>query len=579
MERIAFRGNNQIAAKALLPKITIQRSHIWSHGSISVRLDASSVILQKLQIVQEKNLGVAGTLKVAASGDGTLDNPQLMATIAVPQLQLRDRSISQIKGELRVADQRAELTVDSNVAQAAIRSRGTINLTGDYYAEATVDTDRVRLDPLLAMYVSNLPQGFQGKTELHASLQGPLKDKSRIEAHLTIPTLKASYQSLEIGTAGSIRADYSNSVITLQPAEIRGTGTSRRLQGNIPVDGRSTPTVDAQGSVDFRIVRIIEPDVQSSGTLSLDVHASGSTKNPTVQGQVHLQDVALSTPSAPLGVENLSGNLDISNSAIQVSSLAGEVGAGKVSLGGSISYRPNVQFNLTMQSKSVRLLYPDGLRTMLDGNLVFSGTKQASTLNGRVLIDSLSFTPDFDVSKLSDQFGSTVPAEPGLADNIKLAVAVQSKGDLSANSSQVSLEGQVNLQVTGTAANPVIVGRTNLTSGELFYRNVRYQLERGIIAFDNPNETEPVMNIAATTTIEQYNLTLTVRGTFDKLLTFLHVRPAAGNSRHHQSYCPGPYHAGPDWRQSKYGFNSRLPGYESGHERHSTSGWHFQLAD
>lgn len=486
----------------------------------SVRLDAPSVILQKMQMVQEKNLGVAGTLKVAASGEGTLDNPQLTATIEVPQLQVRDRSISRIKGELRVANQRAELTFDSNVAQAAIHSRGTVNLTGDYYAEATLDTGGVSLGPLLAMYVSNLPQGFQGETELHASLKGPLKDKSRIEAHLTIPTLKASYQVLDIGAASPIRVDYSHAVITLQPVEIRGTGTFLRLQGNIPIDGSSTPTVSAQGSVDFRIVRIFEPDVQSSGTLSLDVHASGSTKNPTVQGQVHLQDVALLTPSAPLGVQSLSGNLDISNSAIQVSSLAGEVGGGQVSLGGSISYRPNLQFNLTMQSKSVRLLYPNGLRTVLDGNLVLSGTKEASTVNGRVLIDSLSFTPDFDLSKFSNQFGgSTVPAEPGLADNVKLAIAVQSNGDLSANSSQVSLEGQVNLQVTGTAANPVIIGRTNLTSGELFYRNVRYQLERGIITFDNPNETEPMMNIAATTTIEQYNLTLTVRGTFDKLLT------------------------------------------------------------
>lgn len=36
--RISFRGNNQIAAKDLMPQITIQRSHVWSHGSISQSL-------------------------------------------------------------------------------------------------------------------------------------------------------------------------------------------------------------------------------------------------------------------------------------------------------------------------------------------------------------------------------------------------------------------------------------------------------------------------------------------------------------------------------------------------------------
>jgi translocation and assembly module TamB len=157
---------------------------------------------------------------------------------------------------------------------------------------------------------------------------------------------------------------------------------------------------------------------------------------------------------------------------------------------------------------------------LLNSNLAFTGTSQDSTLNGRVLIDNLSFTPDFDLAKFSDQFGgSAAPSQPGFADTIKLAVSVQSTDQLSATSSQASVEGDVNLRVVGTAANPVIIGRTNLTSGELFYRNVRYQLQRGIITFENPNETEAVMNVSVTTTVEQYNLTLTLRGPFDKLTT------------------------------------------------------------
>src|SRR5260370_2491428 len=81
------------------------------------------------------------------------------------------------------------------------------------------------------------------------------------------------------------------------------------------------------------------------------------------------------------------------------------------------------------------------------------------------------------------------------------------------------MEVHVNLQSTGNASNPVNIGRTNLASGELFYRNVLYQLQRGIISFDNPTETEPVMNISVTTTVEQYHLTLTLKGPCDKLTT------------------------------------------------------------
>jgi translocation and assembly module TamB len=486
----------------------------------AVRLNAPSITIQKLQMVQAKNLGISGAVTISASGAGTMDNPQLTASVEVPQLQLRDKSISQIKGELHVASERAELTVDSQVAQASVHSKADVSLSGDYYTDATIDTTGVPLAPLFAMFLSSSPQGFQGETELHATLKGPLKDKTRIEAHLTIPTLKASYQSLEIGAASPIRLDYSDSVVTLQPAEIRGTGTSLRVQGRIPLSGNTAPTLTAQGSVDVRILRIMDSDLQSSGVLSLDIRASGTVKDPAVEGQLHLQDVAVSTATAPLGVQKLNGTLDINNSSLQISSLTGEVGGGQVSLGGSISYKPNLQFNVSLQSKSVRLRYPDGLRALLDGNLILSGTKDASMLNGRVLIDTLSFTPDFDLAKFSDQFsGNSIPAQPGLADSVKLAIGVQSKSNLSAASSQISVEGQVNLQVIGTAANPVITGRTDLTAGELFYRNVRYQLQRGIITFDNPSETAPVLNVSVATTVEQYNLTLTLRGPFDKLTT------------------------------------------------------------
>jgi translocation and assembly module TamB len=486
----------------------------------TVSLNAPSLVLQKLHTVQTKNVPLTGTLKATVSGEGTLDNPQLTATLELPELQVRQNSISKMKAELHVGNQRADLNLSSQVAQSSLQAHGRVNLTGDYYTEAAMDTTSVPLDPLLAMYVSSLPEGFKGQTEFHATFKGPLKDKTQIEAHLTIPVLKASYQSLEIGTAGPIRADYAHSVVTLQPAELRGTGTSLRVQGSIPLGGNTAPNLTAQGSIDVSLLRLIQPDVQSSGTLALDLRASGSATSPAVHGQVHVNDVSISTPTAPLGVEKLKGILDISNNRVRISSFTGQVGGGQVIMGGSVTYRPNLQFDVSLQSNSVRLRYPDGLRAVLDGNLIFIGTTESSVLNGRVLIDTLSFTPDFDLAKFSDQFsGNSVPAQPGLADNVKLSIGVQSKGQLSATSSQVSVEGRVNVHVIGTAANPVITGRTDLTSGELFYRNVRYQLQRGIITFDDPNQTEPVLNVSVNTIVEQYNLTLTLRGPFDKLST------------------------------------------------------------
>lgn len=486
-----------------------------------IQLNAPSIVLQKLRTVQEKNVGVSGTVSASLNGEGTLDDPQLAAVVQLPQLEVRGKSISGLKAEMNVANHAADLNFGVDVAQGAVHGHGHVALTGDYYADAVIDTGTVPLGVLLATYASSVPPDFAGQTELHVSVKGPLKNVPQIEAHLSIPVLKASYQSLQIGITNPIRADYADSVITLQPAEIQGTGTSLKVQGRVPIGGAEGPTLTAQGSIDARILRLVDPDVQSSGVVALDMHASGSAKSPQIQGQLQFKDVALSTATAPVGVEKLNGAVDITSDHLQVAKLTAQVGGGQVALTGSIAYRPSLQFNLAMQGKGVRLLYPAGLRSSLEANLAFSGTAQASTLNGRVLINSLGFTPDFDLSKFADQFsaGTMTPAQPGFADNVRLAIAVQSQESLSATSSQVSIAGRVALQVGGTAADPVITGRTNLTSGELFYRGVRYQLQTGVIQFINPVETEPDLNVSVTTTLEQYNLTITLRGPIDKLTT------------------------------------------------------------
>ncbi len=481
-------------------------------------LNAPAIVLQKLHAVQAKNLAINGTLAISANGQGTLDNPQFTASVQLPQLTMKDKTISGVKADLRVANQQADLNLDSRVVGASVRARGHLNLRGDYETDASFDTSAVPLDALMATYAT-VPQGFQGQTEIHATVKGPLKDKTRLEAHLTIPTLKANYQSLEIGAVRPIRADYSRSTLTIQPAEIRGTGTSLRIQGSVPLAGSTAPNLTAQGSIDAQILRIANPDLQSSGSVALDVRTSGSANGPEVRGQVRLQNIAVSTTTAPVGVQNLNGALDIDNDKVQISNVTAQVGGGQLTAGGSVSYRPSLQFNIALQGKSVRLRYPDGLRTVLDSNFAWTGNMQASNLNGRVLIGALSFTPDFDLASFGDQFSTNAatPAEPGFADTINLQIAVQSKGTLSANTSQLSLEGDADLRVGGTAANPVITGRTDLNSGELFYRNVRYELQRGVITFDNPNQTRPVLNVAVSTIVEQYNLTINMRGPFETL--------------------------------------------------------------
>jgi translocation and assembly module TamB len=63
----------------------------------------------------------------------------------------------------------------------------------------------------------------------------------------------------------------------------------------------------------------------------------------------------------------------------------------------------------------------------------------------------------------------------------------------------------------------VLLGRVNLNSGDVILNGNRYSLKGGTIQFINPTLTQPVLDVALTTSIQQYNIDLTFRGPVDQL--------------------------------------------------------------
>jgi len=80
---------------------------------------------------------------------------------------------------------------------------------------------------------------------------------------------------------------------------------------------------------------------------------------------------------------------------------------------------------------------------------------------------------------------------------------------------QVELEGTMRLR--GTWERPILLGNIHLLNGEMTFRGNKYQLSRGDIIFSNPFRLDPILNVEATTTISQYEVTLDFTGAASNL--------------------------------------------------------------
>jgi translocation and assembly module TamB len=515
--------------------LSIQLPSGTLHGKVSVRpnekmytaqLTSDGIRLDQVQNLRARNVDVTGLVSLNADGQGTFDNPQMNATVQIPSLVIEKQTIEKINLQLNVADHITNATLSSVAVHSAIQAKARVELTGDYPADATLDTQGIPLQPLVAAYAPDVADSVTGETELHATLHGPLKNTNLLEAHATIPYLRLAYtDNIQLAAAAPIQIDYKNNVVNVQRSAIRGTETNLEFQGSIPLQDNAPMSLLLQGTVNLQLAQLFDPDVRSSGEVRFNINSNGT--GPNIGGEVDIVEASYTSSDLPLGLQHANGVLTLTSNRINISKFEGIVGGGKVTAQGGVSYRPAIQFDLGLSARDIRMLYPQGMRSNINGNLRFAGTTDNASLGGTVNVADLSFTPAFDLSSFVSQFsGVAAPPSRGFSQNIQLNIGVHSTNNVNLVSRTLSVNGTANLQVRGTAADPVILGRVILNNGDVILNGNRFVLSSGTVQFVNPSETQPVVNLSLNTTIQQYNIGLQFRGPVDQLQTHYTSDPA-----------------------------------------------------
>jgi translocation and assembly module TamB len=512
----------QIAAQLPAGAATATGTYYPRTQAYEARLEATGVQLSALQPVKERKLPIQGTANVAATGSGTIHNPGVNATVQIPQLDLSGQKITAIVLRAAVANHASTFTLESSAVGTRISGEGRVDLTGDYQSNITLDTQRIPLGPLIAAYLPSQEGDVQGETEVHAKIWGPLKKPPQLHAQATIPVLSLQYQNkLQIGAAQPIQVDYVAGMLQVQRAQLRGTDTNLTVEGAIPIKSSAPGNFLVLGTVDLRLAQLINPNITSSGQLRVNINTSAQAGNPNVEGVIHVVNASFTTSTIPVGLQNGNGVLTLTRNRLDVTDFHGTVAGGQFTASGGVVYKPALRFDLALAGRGMRVLY-NNVRAGLDSDLTLTGTRNAARLGGQVRIDSLQLTPGFELTDLTGQIGPGVappPSPGGFSQNLQLNVNVASTSGINAVSRTLSVQGAANLRVTGTVAQPVVLGRMTVSSGDVIFNSNRYELQSGTVDFVNPARTEPVLNIAANTTVQQYNIQVRLYGPVENLHT------------------------------------------------------------
>jgi translocation and assembly module TamB len=495
----------------------------------SAQLSSGEISLEKLRILRANNIDATGVATIRATGQGTFDNPQLNATLEIPKVTIQDQTISGIKLEAVVANHVANATFVSSAINTSIQAKAKIQLTGDYFADATLDTQNIPLQPLFAVYAPDEAQNLTGQTEVHAVLHGPLKNRTLLEAHVTVPVLKVAYSNaIDLAEGSPIHIDYKGGIIEIQPSSIRGTNTDLQFEGSIPTNESAPMRLKVLGSVNLQLVQLFNPDLRTGGELKFNIDSHGAVSDQNIGGQIEIVNASFASDDLPVGLQHGNGVLTLTRDRVNIAKFQGTVGGGAVTAQGGMAFRPGIQFDLGLSAKGIRILYPQGMRSTADANLRFTGSTVHANLGGTVDVSDLSFTPAFDLNSFVSQFsgGVVTPPTRGFSQNVSLNIAAHSTNNVNLVSRTVSVGGSANVQLRGTLADPVLLGRVNLSGGDIILNGNRFVLTAGTVQFINPMQTQPVVNLALDTSIQQYNIHLRFNGPTDQLKTQYTSDPA-----------------------------------------------------
>jgi translocation and assembly module TamB len=487
-------------------------------------MDGTNFELAHFPQSKDARLSVAGAVKFDVHASGTIETPSILLGIHMRDLVLGGQPAGNLEVIAHTLGDTANFTARTSDAGAQLLLKGQTQLHGNFQTQANMVLTNLNIAPFLkAFHVESVT----GNSSIGGTITmaGPLRDPKQFSGDAEIRQFAATLQGIALESSGPMRASLHEGILHLTQVHITGPDTDLSVIGTAAlVDGQEL-SLAGNGSLNVKLAQSFDPDITSSGKVDFNVDANGTLTRPLLSGRLHLANVALALNDLPNGISKLNGNLIFDQNRLQVQDLMGTTGGGQLKFGGFLAYQQGIYGDFTAQGKDIRVRYL-GISATADTTLHLQGSQANMLLSGNVQITRFIIGPNVDFASFATGPGTSVPPNPNAASShVRLDVHIFSAPQLDFQNSYAQLAGSVDLRIRGTVAQPAILGRINITDGTANFAGTTYRLQHGEIFFTNPVMIEPIIDIDATTRVEEYDVTIGLHGNASKLTPTFRSEP------------------------------------------------------
>lgn len=524
------------SAKLVLPEAGVDATGAFEPATRRFRFDLSGAgwRFEDLETFQNAHWKPSGRLEFDLTAAGRLsaapkpiEDLDVSGAWAVEELQIREQQIGGLTGNVQAAGDQVALEWTANVLNGTARGTAKVSPSADGPYEGELQFKQVAAQELSRLAGVPLQSGI-GTLSGEAAFRGRLADLETIEAEgqitdlqLDLSPLAGAESEYRVWNPFPLRWSFAESVLRLDHMKLTGEETDFEIDGVIPFTPGKKIEASIDGSVGLKALAALQPGIQASGTTAMEVQLGGSLEKPSVRGRMRISNGSLRAEDVPNAFTDVSGRLTFNGEQLRVDEITASTGGGKLRLGGSVEFGETpVTYRLRAEADSVRVRYPPSMSNRFDGALTFSGAGNRSLVSGEIVINRSKIAQDFDLGAALaalSQPTQTPESNPWLL-NMQFNVHVNSLPELRIEYAQIrNMETDIDLRLTGTAANPSVLGRMSITQGTINFRGSRFTINRGDIDFVNPFRLEPVLNLELETRVRDVDVALTLSGPASKV--------------------------------------------------------------
>jgi hypothetical protein len=494
-------------------------------GAVDLRFSSRGLDLADLPVIKGLAGGIGGQIDLAAALSGTLAAPRFSGVVECHGIVV-GQGLAETPGPSKIAVEWADsnVKIDGALGQLVeVRGGGRLDSQG---IDATFKLESGRLDQILTLLVGPTAAGIGGRGQGALMARAQWKELSEATALLQLDQLviERSDQSLTnlepvvlaFGTEGVL-------VESLYLAE-PGTESEAFFAGRIHTGEDSRVDLNIQASLASEWFQPWLPGVEiKDGDFEVIGKISGSADQVQLNGQGELRNARALIRGFPSTLEGIRGMVLFYPERIVLDDAIAEMAGGRLRAGGSIDIEPGgeMPYRFQISGDDMSFRYPEGWLIHGDTEMTVTSTLAGRQVTGIARLDSALYVQDVQLIKslFERRRVEAGDVEPWRSDT-QLNLVVETSDGLRISNNLADITGGAELGLRGSLARPVLFGTVELDKGgRLIYSGQEYTVERGILSFTNPFRIEPVIDLVAKTRMREFDVTLSLSGTPDRLQT------------------------------------------------------------